>query len=880
MRIDMDTEQITADLNRRFAEPLPEFYKRRIIVWHDEEKEFEDKLADIQLNNAKIAALTGTNYFAVKKLLEVDDPGSNYLLYSPISYETPEDNWLLDIELYSEEFRADLISIWMDEMGLPQTPGLRSAIKPYRKFMNAKERRKRIMLQTQKPTTAAGVQLSIMAALAGLKDATPAAVIKAVLCGGLHSAENHLWQDFVNYGVDEAFWRMVAQVTGYQAAEKNIEGLAVHIMLTASTRTVQREFTAGLEEFISAPHQAHCYDFVSDWLYAGDSTALRKIAEFAEETANLRQRFMKLTVADLVNSQVFPCVNEIILVKLMQDIKKNIIDPKDIRQTVEKRRTFPWYEDVKNFFEGLYQVANIQEFYKNHSGGFHTTEAKKIWEEYTSDYYKMDTCYRFFYKSYEASLKVYHKDLSDIFSDVKDVVERIYVNWFLEELGANWSDAVGDDLQKYGSIEGVPLQTDFYRLKVASSDFRAYVIISDAMRYEVAAELAEVLRRETQSKVELGSMQGIFPTVTKFGMAALLPHKKLTVGSGQKIADINCPLKVMADGKSTEAGNRDKLLKTANPKSIALKYKDIINMKRAERGALVRGMDVVYIYHDTVDEAGHKENSVFEACSKAIDEIKNMARIITGEFGGTHILITSDHGFLYTFNPLREYDKVGSGQWFVNSETCEIAHRYVIMKTTNHFQLANSNCLLPVKFLGGNTAYDAFAPRGSIRIKMKGGGLNFVHGGISLQEMTVPLIDYRFLRSDSKEYKKNKAKYDIMPVTISLLSAGRKISNMNFSLTFYQKEAATANFRGAAYQMYFTDNAGKQISDVPRVIADKTEEDATLRTFRVGFNLKPLKYDSTETYYLVIVDEKNETISREEFQIDIALAVDELDLFR
>ena len=186
----MDTEQITADLNRRFAKPLPEFYKRRIIVWHDEEREFTDKIEEISLEKAKIAVLTGTNYFAVKKLLGVDDPGSNYLLYSPISYETPEDNWLLDIELYSEEFRADLISIWMNDMGLPQTPGLRSAIKPYRKFMNAKERRKKIMAQTHIPTTAAGVQLSIMAALAGIKDAKPAAVIKAFLSKELNTTEN------------------------------------------------------------------------------------------------------------------------------------------------------------------------------------------------------------------------------------------------------------------------------------------------------------------------------------------------------------------------------------------------------------------------------------------------------------------------------------------------------------------------------------------------------------------------------------------------------------------------------------------------------------------------------------------------------------------
>ena len=160
----MDTERITAELNRRFAAPLPEFYQRRVIVWHDEEKEFVDKIDEIRLDNAKIAVLTGTNYFVVKKLFAVDDTDSNYLLYSPIAYEMPEDNWLLDIELYSEEFHADLISMWMSEMGMPQTPSLRSAIKPYRKFMNAKERRRKIMAQTNLPTAAGGLHLSIMAA--------------------------------------------------------------------------------------------------------------------------------------------------------------------------------------------------------------------------------------------------------------------------------------------------------------------------------------------------------------------------------------------------------------------------------------------------------------------------------------------------------------------------------------------------------------------------------------------------------------------------------------------------------------------------------------------------------------------------------------------
>lgn len=48
----MDANKVIQDLNRRFAASLPEFYKRRIIVWHDEDREFEDKISDITLSGA------------------------------------------------------------------------------------------------------------------------------------------------------------------------------------------------------------------------------------------------------------------------------------------------------------------------------------------------------------------------------------------------------------------------------------------------------------------------------------------------------------------------------------------------------------------------------------------------------------------------------------------------------------------------------------------------------------------------------------------------------------------------------------------------------------------------------------------------------------
>lgn len=863
----MDSDKIIQELNQRFTAPLPEFYKRRIVFWYDEDGEFRDRLDEVTLTDAKLVALTGTNNFAVKKLLSVDDTTSNYLVYCPLSYEKLEDNWLLDIELYSEEFRADLVSIWMDELGIPSTPAMRKQVKEYRKYFNAKNRRDKIASQSKAPTVPAQLHMAVMGALGGLKDVTPAAIMKEVLKAGLDINTNYLYREFVNYGADKAFWSMVKQGSGYDSEQHDIAMLATHMLLTATTRTMRLEYLAGLDGFISSPHQAFCFDFVSDWMHSEDQEQLTEIAKTVEEELKLPTRFMKLEVSDLVDTEIFPCLDEVILIKLMTEISDHIIDVDVIKATVEKRRTTVGYAQFKDYYEGILQVANMQAFYKEHTTGFHSAEAKKVWKEYTSEYYVMDTYYRLFHKSFGESLKSYNSDLHDLFTHVMEKVEGLYTNWFLGQLGGNWSSVCSEELQKYGRILEIPQQTDFYKNRIANADSRVFVVISDALRYEVAASLAEQLRRETQADVKLQDVQGIFPTITKFGMAALLPHKELEVELHGEV------LKVMADGVSTDAAYRDKVLKNANGNSVAIKYNDLVSAKRADRSAMVKGMDVVYIYHDTIDEASHTADTmVFPACDDAIQELKNLTKIICNDFGATHILFTADHGFLYTYSPLTEDDKIDQSG-FVN-RIVEYGRRFAIMMKDS-----NPDYLQKVQFLEGKSEYDAFAPKENVRIKKLGGGLNFVHGGISLQEMVVPVIDYHFLRNQSKEYQRNQKKYDTKPVEVSLLSATHKVSNMIFSLNFYQKEPVGDNREAATYQLYFTDSSGKQISDIAKIIADKTSDNGQERTFRCSFNLKSLKYDNKEIYYLVIADADGLVVSREEFQIDIAFAVDEFDFF-
>ena len=115
---------------------------------------------------------------------------------------------------------------------------------------------------------------------------------------------------------------------------------------------------------------------------------------------------------------------------------------------------------------------------------------------------------------------------------------------------------------------------------------------------------------------------------------------------------------------------------------------------------------------------------------------------------------------------------------------------------------------------------------------------------------------------------------------MSLLSAGRKISNMIFSINFYQKEAVGGNREAATYLLYFTDVGGQKISDTQKIIADKTSENAQDRTFRCSFNLRSQKYSNLDSYYLIITDESGLQLPvKEEFQIDIAFAVDEFNFF-
>ena len=853
---------IEQTLKDRFAAPLAENYRRRIIFWLDPDGEFSDFVDELCLDGVKILKLTGSNNFAAKQILSETDTESNYLVYNPISYPDVRDNWLLDIELYSEEFRADLLSIRMQELGMSDTPQMRKAMKSYAKFFENKERVAKLTALDSSYNNVGQLHIDILAVLAGTSANTASGVIRAILMGGLDIESNEAIANIKKFGSEEVLWEMIDRYTGYvHASERStLLALASHILITTLSVTMKADCLNGLQKLISEPHQQRCYDLISEWMHSEDDDELYEIAREVESEHHLTFLFDSLELSDLLNSECFPCINECILRRYMSEISENVIKADDIVATVEKRRTLKWYKRVRYYYDGLLSVAQMQQFYQANIGGFHIAEHSKFWKEYTGNYCKMDHFYRQFHTAFGKSLKESSTVLEDLYKNVADYVEKLYKNWYLATLGNQWTTIIRDELSKSARLSDIPNQADFYNTYVKPivlNGSRAFVIISDSLRYEVAVELTGKLLQETKGTAKISSIQSVFPSATKFGMAALLPHQNMNLTED---------IKVLCDGESTEGtAARQKVLENDHNGNIALAYKTLIGMKQAERREIVSNAQVVYIYHNTIDAVGDKaatEDQVFDACEQAITELKNLVRLIANDMSGTNILITADHGFLYSYKPMEESDKAEKS--FVSGHIFELDRRYVI---------ADGDCkaehMLKIPLAHFNSHLIGFTPLDNIRMKKQGGGMNYVHGGISLQELVVPVIEYKNMRASSKKF------VDVKKAELQLISQSRKVSNSIFSLDFYQKEAVSGKVAAATYEIYMADASGNAVSDRITVIADKVSTNGSERVFRTRFTLKSMDFKKTDTHYLTVVEKGTTNVAdKTEFKIDIAFVND------
>lgn len=751
----MEKDKIKEILDQRFS-LVPEFPKKRhIIFWYDPDKAFKDIIPELEIDNVKIIVLEkttnrkgeliSTNVFDTKYTLEYRDLESNYLIYS--EYPRPEDreNYLIDIERYSEFFVADKSAMIMEEFNFYRRDfRLNQVIREHLDFFGSKERKEKLSKLIDNPETIRenDLKLAILAVTVNSKIVDIQEIIKSIILdrSKLDAVEKWIGKEFL---FQEIKTRFDLEVEDFQEFLKSL-------MVVNFYREILEKPDSDLEKYYKGKTN-EIYIFVSSLLQNKQcSEKIKEIFYELGEELDIKSVIDKLEVEALVLGTAFEYFDKLTIKYIAENLNSEVANYERYLKYINIRLDNTLYRSKYfDYYKMLITVINLLKI--KDELVIRDKSIDGIFEEYINIYYMIDRLYRDFIVSYDV---IKGKNSNELFDNLERKISQFYEKDYLEALLSVWTD-------NFTTESGLPLQKDFYNEYIKNSDTRVAVIISDGLRYEIGEEIAEKLKKEASAKeINLKAMLTGLPSITQVGMANLLPNNERVIDPLRKLYTIS--------GINTiNTESREKILKLSCEESSAIIFKDFKNMSRNEQDEFVKGKRVIYIYHDNIDGIGDKsktEDETFEACDMAIKDIVGISKLLSS-LGIVNIYITSDHGFLYERKVVEEYNKIELDKSEV--EPVVIGKRYALYEK----EIEQKGCIT-IKI----DDYFGVFPRKNQRIKASGSGLQFVHGGISPQEMIVPVIQYR---SGIHSKKAEKVRVRIKE------SIGKITSNLN-KFTLYQ----------------------------------------------------------------------------------------------
>ena len=826
----------------------------RFVFWFDDKGEYEDEVSELQLNNAKLHILNGTNWFYSKWLLNESDTEGKYLVYAPFPKPSDEENPLADMYYYSVPYYTDRVSQMSQEIGIDNR--FKEHLAQYSNFWKNKNRIEKFKELGIDHFNVETIDIGLIAVLTDVKTPNFEEITRQLL---LNDSEAYM-KALEDNGLLEKFWELCEKYFGYQSENPNVDDLAACMLLTYASVALKDTLPVVLKSYVlknkndvvvfvrnlmdNVLYQA-AYDVLSETV---DKTVrvVSRIREEQKKDAD-KSKDQSAQLLDIANCDAFRELDNILIDWALDQLNDEILDAQidgmNLAQIAEQRTAKSCH--FGNVYKNEYQaIKYAYQMMKAVSVLEVTNDIKVMVADYQKQTYLVDSYYRWFYSAYDCI------EDAERFSKVRERIENMYSFTYLQKVTPKWNQELTDNLM---ADTGLKRQEDFYRnyLKAYEGKNRVIVIISDAFRYECAKELMERLELDEKCTPKLECMISGLPSVTSVGMASLLPHKELQVDD---------KLNVTIDGQSCgDLASRDKILKEQNENNVALAFDEVASANKEKIRELLQKKNIVYIYHNQVDARGDKpasENEVFTACSEAIEEIHKLIKKLTGYISAPKFFITADHGFLYKRDKLQEFDKVS-----YDREICTYSNKRFLLTTQKVNEPGMKSRLMAYM----NNLY-VTTPIGADIFKVAGGGQNYVHGGSSLQEMLIPVIE---LTTNTRAVA-----YDY--VDVILTSVNRKVTNLITYFDFIQTEKVTDTMKARSLVAYFTTEDGEKISfDVP-IVANSREDAPDKRTFHEKFTLKSREYKYGDKYYLVLADANDEKniLQQYEFMIDIAFVDD------
>jgi len=552
----------------------------------------------------------------------------------------------------------------------------------------------------------------------------------------------------------------------------------------------------------------------------------------------------------MLECETFEVVEQAIIRGLVRDLldSSQTLDRIQFEQIISRRLVSHWClsrQEYTAIYEALRNAERLLYLRQRFVDGFHYQSAQAMYQAYVNELYLFDQAYRLFNESVTSFLS----KGADILRQLDDEIENLYTHWYLYAIGLEWDRLLASE-QRLGNwmLEGVPQQYRFYESQVESrlrskQTKRVFVIISDALRYEVAEELTLSINGEKRFKAELETQLGVLPSYTQLGMAALLPHKSLAYKSGQGSV-------VYADGLSTQGlDNRNSILEKV--KGMAVSSKELMSWNNQEGREKVKGASVVYIYHDTIDAIGDKlstEEKTFEACRTAIEELKDLVGRVINRLNGSRVLVTADHGFLFQQKALTKADKTVLPTQ--PAGTIEAKKRYIIGESLAADEACWKGRIADTANGHGETAF--LIPKGAQRFHFIGGA-RFVHGGAMLQEICVPIIAISALRGEKMDQHQKQ------PVGVVVKTQPIKIVNNIDKISFIQTEPVSERHIARQLDVFIIDSSGNEVSSRETLNFDSQSPLMDERSRDVRLKLIGSQFDRYAGYTLVLENATTQT---------------------
>lgn len=766
---------------------LPHLEKRfdsqRVVFWQDTEGEYAAEVDALDLGDVTVLPVENNEYTIKNQVLQVD-PDGKFLIYRQGPAPLATENWLLDLELAYGVFTADRTALVRQDLGI-EGRDIDRVVAEHDRFFRAASRvnaLKRLLLPGD---DAVELRAKMSAVLLGQQDYKLLELTRALLVENA-AGKDTKYQALTDFGLERFYWDGVARIYGYRAEEPSVDDFILWIFQKAIDG-FESDTPGGLRniqlDFDSLRNDRH------------SAASLAALANRAAEQLDYRASIEGASVQDLISIDLFEDVDQKIITELAQGVVTRTNSAREVADVVRKRQRSIWFDKYEQFYraidaaaELLGELAAFDPQIQSFDDGL---------EQYRDHWYRIDQLYRQFHRAAREN------EQTAVIKMLRDEVEKHYVNQYLYVLGAKWQSQV-DEVDKWASL-AIRSQDRFYDEYVEAitrkSNRKAVVIISDALRYEIADELRSLIRQEDRFDAELDATLGVLPSYTQLGMAALLPHKKLAH------SDDGDP--VLVDGQRSDGTiNRNKILETVG--GAAITAQDVLDMPNEELRRLYVDNKVLYVYHNRIDAIGDNaptERQAFQAVDHALSDLVTLTKKLANA-NATNILITADHGFLYQDEPLEDASYLSTRP--AGEELLVQNRRYVLGRG-----LAEDTAFrkFTPEQIGLDSDLEVLIPKSIHRLKRSGSGARFVHGGSSLQEIVVPVLSVN-----------KKRKSDTRAVNVDVLPETDKITTGQMMVRLFQSEPVTEKIQPRTLRLglYAGDTL---ISNQPEVTFDQPSSD-------------------------------------------------------